>query len=204
MSNKDPDRRAKKLFNTIAPLYSSLDKYVKESFQGAIDVVKLQVGIQDKSVLDIGTGPGAWAAKYYENGAQKVYGVDFAEKMIKKARERYSDIITFSIGDAVNLKEFQNESFDIVTSSFVIHGVKEDVRAKILNEMKRISRDAVVINDFYGKTALFTRFLEYIEKSDYIHFKKNFYSELRNFFPFVEIFDLEDGSAVYLAKKIIN
>lgn len=199
--SKDPHKRAKSLFNLIAPIYSALDSYVKKGFRRAMDNIQKEIDLNGKSVLDIGTGPGAWAALYKENGASKVHGVDFAQKMIKTANKRYSPDITFSTGDAENLSEFEDESFDIVTASFVLHGVKEDKRTVMLKEMKRISKQHVIINDYYGKTPAVARFLEYLEKSDYHHFKDNFCNELNTQFSNVKREEASFGTSVYFASK---
>ena len=199
--SKNPNKRAKSIFNLIAPIYSALDTYVKKGFRRAIDNINNKIDISEKTVLDIGTGPGAWAALFNEYGAAKVHGVDFAHKMIKKASKRYSPEITFSIGDAENLTEFKDNSFDIVTASFVLHGVKKDKRQIMLNEMKRISKKYVIINDYYGKTPAVARFLEYLEKSDYPHFKKHFCEELKANFSTVKREKASFGTSVYFAYK---
>jgi len=161
------------IFNLIAPFYGALDGYVKKGYNRAIKNINEKIDLKDKEVLDIGSGPGAWAALFKENGASKVQGVDFAKNMVKNANKRYAPNITFSIGDAENLTEFKNNSFDIVTSSFVLHGVKKEIRQNILNEMKRISRKHIIINDYYGKTHFIAKILEWLEHSDYKNFKKN-------------------------------
>lgn len=199
--SKNPHKRAKSIFNLIAPIYSMLDAYVKKGFKQAINNVINELELKDKSVLDIGTGPGAWAALFKENGANKVHGVDFAPNMIQKANKRYAPGITFSTGDAENLTEFGDKSFDIVTSSFLLHGVTEDKRALMLTEMKRISKKHVIINDYYGKTPAVARFLEFLEKSDYHHFKANFCKELNTFFPNVKREKASFGTSVYFASK---
>ncbi|MCK5278190.1 MAG: class I SAM-dependent methyltransferase [Cyclobacteriaceae bacterium] len=199
--SKNPHKRAKSIFNLIAPIYSALDSYVKKGFSRAIHNVVEELYLEGKSVLDIGSGPGAWAALFKEHGASKVHGVDFAQKMILKANKRYAPAITFSIGNAENLSEFEDETFDIVTASFVLHGVKEDKRKLILDEMKRISKQHVIINDYYGPTPAVARFLEYLEKSDYHHFKANFLNELTNHFPLVKREDASFGTSVYFAFK---
>lgn len=199
--SKNPHKRAKSIFNLIAPIYSALDGYVKKGFSRAMGNITQEINLSGKSVLDIGTGPGAWASLFKENGAKKVHGVDFAHKMVKKASKRYAPEITFSVGDARNLSEFEDESFDIVTGSFLLHGVTEDVREEILREMKRISKKHVIINDYYGKTPAVARFLEYLEKSDYHHFKKNFCNELKNLFPEVKRVKASFGTSVYFADK---
>lgn len=199
--SKDPHKRAKSIFNLIAPIYSTLDRHVKKGFKRAIHNVSTEINLEGKNVLDIGTGPGAWAALFKEHGAAHVHGVDFAQKMIHKANVRYKSTMTFSVGDAENLSEFEDDSFDIVTASFVLHGVKEDRRRIILNEMKRVSKEYVVINDYYGHTPAFARFLEYLEKSDYHHFKANFLNELDGQFSHVKRIDASLGTSVYFASK---
>ncbi len=199
--SKNPHKRAKSIFNLIAPIYSVLDSYVKKGFRRAIDNIQNEIEITGKSVLDVGTGPGAWAALFKEHGAAKVHGVDFAKKMIKKANKRYAPAITFSVGDGENLSEFEDNSFDIVTASFVLHGVKEDTRRVMLSEMKRISKQYVIINDYFGKTPAVARFLEYLEKSDYHHFKVNFCNELNSQFPNVKKEKASFGTSVYFASK---
>ena len=199
--SKNPHKRAKSIFNLIAPIYSALDSYVKKGFRRAMHNVKKELDLDGKSVLDIGSGPGAWAALFKEHGATKVHGVDFARKMIVRANKRYAPEITFSVGDAENLSEFDDASFDIVTASFMLHGVKEDTRKIILNEMKRISKQHVIINDYYGPTPAVARFLEYLEKSDYHHFKVNFIHELKNQFAYVKREEASFGTSVYFASK---
>ena len=198
---RHPDNRHKRIFNLIAPVYGLLDKYVRRNFETANRIVCQMVDVKGKSVLDIGTGTGAWAALFLENGAGEVHGIDYAEKMIIVANKRYGDIIRFKTGDAMNLSNYKDHSFDIVTASFVLHGVKEEKRRVILSEMKRLSKDVVIIHDYYGPTAAFTRFLEYMEKSDYIHFKSNFYNELTKMFPFVNRKSLRNGAAVYIGAE---
>ena len=196
---RDPHKRAKRIFNFIAPVYSALDGHVKRGYSRAMRKVKGTIDLNGKSVLDIGTGPGAWAALFREHGAGEVHGVDFAEKMIGKAKKRYGDSITFSVSDARSLHDFKDKSFDIVTASFVLHGVKEPLRKELLLEMKRLAREYVIINDYYGHTPAFMRFLEFLEKSDYQHFKENFIHELEALFPYVKVEEGTWGTAVYFA-----
>jgi hypothetical protein len=58
----------------------------------------------------------------------------------------------------------------------------------------------VVIHDFYKKSPLSVALLEWLERSDYIHFKKHFKTEMEASFPFVEIIEGENGNALYLGK----
>ena len=197
--SKDPNKRAKFIFNFIAPIYNKVDKILDSSFQKSIDLLKEELPINNLNVVDVGTGTGAWGAMFLKNGAKSVTGIDFAEKMLAKAKIKHPKM-NFEVGDAENLEKIKNDSFDLVTASYVLHGVKKKHREKILSEMKRISRKYIVIHDFVGKTPAFIRFLEFMEKSDYKFFKKNFCNELKLKFLSTKRIKSRDGSGLYIAQ----
>jgi ubiquinone/menaquinone biosynthesis C-methylase UbiE len=198
--SKDATTRAKFIFNSIARIYSKVDHTLIESYEESIEVVNKKIDITGLKVLDIGSGTGAWAMKFVEHQASEVYGIDFSDKMLKVGKEKHPEI-QFSLGDAENLFEISDNSFDIVTASFVVHGVKEERRDKILSEMKRITRNHVILHDFVGKTPFFVRFLEFLEQSDYKHFKTNICTELQEKFSKVEKIQTDFGSGLYIAIK---
>jgi ubiquinone/menaquinone biosynthesis C-methylase UbiE len=117
--------------------------------------------------------------------------------MIKEA-ERKHENIDFKFLDAENMSCFHDNQFDIVTASYVLHGVKINEREKIILEMKRIASEAVVIHDFYGDTEYFIRFLEFFERSDYKFFKKNFTEEMSNHFPDSKVIITGYSTAFYI------
>jgi ubiquinone/menaquinone biosynthesis C-methylase UbiE len=196
--SRDPNKRAKFIFNLIAPIYGNVDAGLIKNYRHAIGMVDKEIGIEGKRVLDIGTGTGAWAEMFRMKGAVDVHGIDFSEKMLTESRKKHPEI-TFMPGDAEELHTFSDNSFDIVTASYVLHGVKKDRRKKMLMEMKRISRKHVVIHDFSGSTPLFLRFLEFMEKSDYKNFKANFCDELKSLFFEAKKQESINGSGLYFA-----
>lgn len=167
------------------------------NYSKIINILKTKIEINELKVLDIGSGTGAWSAAYKNNGASKVLGVDFAKKMIIESKKNYPEI-DFIIADAENLHQIKNNSFDIATASYVIHGVTKERRKKILSEMKRVSSKYIVLHDFVGKTPYYIRVLEFLERSDYKHFKQNICSELKEIFTEVESFEIDNGSGLYL------
>ncbi len=197
--SKDTSKRARFMFGTIAPIYAKVDHALIKAYQKSIDTIGQEIDIQDKTVLDIGTGTGAWAMKFVQNGASKVAGIDLSEKIIKSGRLKHPEI-SFSVGNAEDLRKIPDNSFDIVTASFVIHGVKADLRKKMLTEMKRVSKVYVVVHDFVGKTHYFVRFLEFLERSDYKNFKKFFCAELKDMFSKTKKIQTDYGSGVYIAE----
>jgi len=71
--------------------------------------------IQDRSVLDVGTGTGR-AALLLARGGARVTGVDASEEMLGVARQRATEelvSVRFVRGDAHAL-EFKDRSFDVV------------------------------------------------------------------------------------------
>ena len=99
------------------------------------------------------------------------------------------------------MSKLKDNSLDIVTASYVLHGVKKDRKEKILSEMKRVSKKNVVIHDFIGKTPVFIRFLEFMEKSDYKNFKQNFCNELKDKFSETHNIQTGHGNGLYIGVK---
>jgi ubiquinone/menaquinone biosynthesis C-methylase UbiE len=197
--SKDPDKRALFIFNFISGIYGKADTNLSKGFWESTKVLEEKIGIKGKTVLDIGSGSGAWSANFLRMGAKEVKGVDFSEKMVKQAQNKHPNI-QFQHGNAEDLHQFSDDSFDIVTASFVLHGVKKDKRAKMLKEMKRISKGHVIIHDFIGSTPLFVRFLEFMEQSDYKYFKINFCNELKEYFTETSKTETRFGSGLYIAE----
>jgi hypothetical protein len=65
--------------------------------------------------------------------------------------------------------------------------------------MKRISKSSVVIHDYAGDTPLIPRFLEYLEKSDYINFKLDICNQLKQNFKTVGKTQIKSGVALYFS-----
>ncbi len=198
--SKDPDKRARFIFNFIAPYYSKFDKSLQEGFDASVKALDKEISIAGKTVLDIGTGTGAWGAAINKYGPSEIEGIDFSEKMIKQAKKNHPEI-NFHHVNAEDLSDFEDNSFDLVTASFVLHGVTEDKRYKLLSEMKRVSKKYVVLHDFIGKTPFGIKVLEFLERSDYKHFKKNFCNELNKNFSSAKKIPARYGSGLYIAEK---
>jgi len=93
-------------------------------------------------ILDIATGTGDVAIEIiHQNDRQrKVYGLDFSEPMIKRARQKVfeknlSKTIAFSLGDALSLP-FRDNTFDASTIAFGLRNIVKKEQA--LFEMVRV------------------------------------------------------------------
>ena len=103
-------------------------------------------------VLDVGCGTGhllnmLGAALPVE---AKLFGVDLSPHYIARAREVLSrDLDVSLVCDNAEKLPFVDESFDAVTSAYLLHEVPAEVRARVLAEMARVVRPGglVVVAD---------------------------------------------------------
>ncbi len=199
--SKDEDKKAKFIFNFIAPLYGMIDRSISKEYKKVSKILDIEIPIRNKSLLDIGTGTGSWLVALYDHDPSLAVGVDFSENMLKYAKQNHPDL-EFKLVDGENLKAFSDDSFDIVTASYVMHGMKQEKRMQLLTEMKRVSKKYVIVHDFNGKTSPVIQILEFLERSDYINFKKDFSNELESVFEQTKIIKLESGNAIYIGTSI--
>ena len=97
-------------------------------------------GISAKSVIDIGTGSGLFAERFYTCGLD-VAGIDVNTEMVRAARD-YVPQGQFMVATAESLP-FEVHSFDIVFLGLVLH--ESDFPERVLKEAKRIARKRVAI-----------------------------------------------------------
>jgi ubiquinone/menaquinone biosynthesis C-methylase UbiE len=121
-------------------------------------------------VLDIGCGTGALAYCLVERG-YRVAGVDAAPAMAAYAaglnRPEYT---SFVIADASRQLPFRAASFDCVTASFVLHGLRKRQRESLMREAARLSRHQVIFHDFDERRFFITDLVERLEGGDYFNF----------------------------------
>ena len=197
--SNDEEKRSLFIFNLIAPLYGLVDSLLDANFKEAADRLNEEIPLAGKRILDVGTGTGAWASLLQQKGAI-LTGVDKSPKMLKEARKKHPDI-TFLQASAEDLSIFPDGAFDLVTASFVLHGVTFPIRNRFLKEMKRVSNRYVVVHDFAGHTQWFVRFLEFMERSDYKYFKRHFCDEMKALFSRVHKLELTTNNGLYIAEK---
>jgi len=116
-------------------------------------------GLKGK-VLEVGIGTGR-NLKYYPVGCS-VTGIDYSERMLKKAREKAKGLkkVTLLLMNAEHL-EFPDNSFDYIVTTFVLCSVPDPVRA--LKEMRRVlkpSGELIAIEYIHSSN----RYIAWIEK----------------------------------------
>ena len=105
-------------------------------------VARLSGAKPGNRVLDVGCGTGylssMLAAAVGPEGS--VTGVDASAAMVAAANElRSSANCTYTVGAAERL-EFDDGTFDVVTSSLMVHHLPTELRVPALREMRRVLR----------------------------------------------------------------
>ena len=98
---------------------------------------KLLPTIKDSKILDLGVGGGR-TTKYLLQISDDYTGVDYVPQYAEEAQEKYPDA-KILCGDATDLKEFEDETFDFVMFSYNgIDSISNDDRLKALKEIYRV------------------------------------------------------------------
>lgn len=104
------------------------------------------VDITDKSILEIGNGPGGNLLELSrKNKAKKLTGVDISDEMVALARKKLPEDIDIHKINGVELP-FEDKTFDIVFTATVLqHNTDETMLKKIMKELSRVSADKVYL-----------------------------------------------------------
>jgi len=103
---------------------------VDRQFQAGRSLIE-RLNIQSaEHVLDVGCGTGLLAAHVAElvGQAGNVIGVDPLPLRIQIARRKAAANLSFKVGDASGLREFADDSFDVVYLNAVFHWLPEKLR----------------------------------------------------------------------------
>lgn len=189
------------LFNIVAGFYDYLEllsvakwtrKYASESLG--------HLNINGKSILDMGCGTGNWSEILYRHGG-RIVGFDYSANMIKYAKIKQNPEISFYQGDVLNIDKIPSRSYQFISAAFVLHGFSNQQRIWILNQMRRICREGVIVFDFYQKLPWIAELIEIFEGSHYTDFIRNFQHELRDIFPLTRVYNLNYGGGLYCGFK---
>jgi ubiquinone/menaquinone biosynthesis C-methylase UbiE len=124
-------------------LYSIYAKGAKIAIESYYRQVAEEISSRLNSgmILDVGTGPGYLPIEIVRRSpATEVVGIELVSKLVRMAQENsarsgVADRLHFQIADGAKLP-FKDNSYDIVTSTGVLHTLKEPV--KVMNECYRV------------------------------------------------------------------
>jgi len=110
------------------------------------------------SVLEIGcnSGPNLYKlAKIFPNA--KLHGIDVSQKAIDEGRtqlEKCSIInVSLELGKADDLSKFEDRSIDVVVSDAVMIYIGKDKIEKVVKEMLRVARKAIILVEWHDTAA---------------------------------------------------
>ena len=127
----------KKRYNRIAPLYDFMESLVERSRYNKWREL-LWSKVEGPHILEVGAGTGK-NFPYYPADAE-ITAIDFSEKMLRRAKDRARQQkvkVNLQAMDVQNL-EFEDNTFDTVTASFVFCSVPDPVRG--LMEVGRVCK----------------------------------------------------------------
>lgn len=143
-------------FAKLARIYD-LEKYFSWPLRKKVARV---VGGKPKKILDVACGTGSQSYELAKRG-HEVVGVDLSPEMLAVARRKNKNgfRIKFIEADATKLP-FKDRSFDIATISLAVHEMPYEMGVKVLKEMRRVSKEEMIIVDFTGKLGSIIRLFE--------------------------------------------
>ena len=134
-----------RFFRAWLPVYDLFGATIFPVYRAAVSAVDPRAGL---TVLDCCTGTGEMAIRLAKRGAV-VTGVDVTEPMLEKARRKAKGLpITFVSGDARALG-VPDKSFDVAVMSLALHDMPRKVRIDVLRELRRVTRERIVIVDYH-------------------------------------------------------
>jgi demethylmenaquinone methyltransferase / 2-methoxy-6-polyprenyl-1,4-benzoquinol methylase len=136
-SGRLPAESVQRMFDRIAPVYDAMNRVMTAGLDRRWRRITVEaVGQPGDRVLDACCGTGDLAIAARHRGAGEVTGLDFAERMLERAR-RKEPAVEWVRGDVLALP-FEDGSFDAVTVGFGVRNV-EDLAAA-LRELRRVLR----------------------------------------------------------------
>jgi ubiquinone/menaquinone biosynthesis C-methylase UbiE len=138
-------------YGRIARFYDPVAARTSRALAGA---VARAAGISPgERVLDVGCGTGVQLEVYASHGA-RCWGVDLSPAMLDVARRRLADLdVRLELADATNLS-FGDGSFDVVTTTMLLHELEPHTADAIIGQMRRLSSSGgrMVIVDYATDT----------------------------------------------------
>lgn len=150
----------KSLFHYGSPYNKFIDplnKPIRDKIVGMIP--------QGASVLDIGCGTGLLCYALRREKQCKVVGADLSFRMIEFAKKHNTfEDIQFIHQDATDLIDFQDDSFDYVIASLIIHEMFAEAQQKLVKEAWRVGRKNLYVDTnsplAWNLTGILKRFFE--------------------------------------------
>jgi len=127
---------------------ASTGRYPFDGYDEVLNLVESLVTITGSAtvVLDIGVGTGAVSRRLYEKGAA-VLGIDFSEKMLKKAREAMPGARFFAADIREGLPgEIADTTFNYILSAYTFHHFADGEKISLVESLlSRLARNGAIV-----------------------------------------------------------
>jgi ubiquinone/menaquinone biosynthesis C-methylase UbiE len=157
--------KARKGKNIIAGDDEPFYRYKRKKFISMLN----SVNFKDKSVLEIGCGPGGNLQEIWKESPLRLAGVDISAEMIELSRDKLPQKIELIKIDGTNLP-FKDQEFDYVFTATVLqHNTIEEMLKKIMAELCRVSGNKIYLferieNKVKGDELCYGRPVKYYEQ----------------------------------------
>lgn len=133
--------KSRKGKNVIAGDDEPFYRYKRKKFLRLLN----SVNFKNKSVLEIGCGPGGNLQEIWQQSPSRLAGADISEEMIGLSRNKLPNAIDLVKIDGTTLP-FKDKEFDYVFTATVLqHNTDEEMMKKILAEICRVSKEKVIL-----------------------------------------------------------
>ncbi len=191
-------------YKGIASLYDG----AVEPFNKGIRKYALKIADVHKNsdVLEVGCGTGANLELLLKRGCN-IHGIDISPSMLKIAKDKFGDKAKLLQGDAAHMKQYSDQSFDLVIAMLTLHEMPSSIRINVLKEMKRVMKPdgRILLVDYHNGSLrpllgwLYKAIILFFEiAAGYEHF-----SNYRNFIKNGALLPLIDKAALTIEKKKI-
>lgn len=178
--------------------FSFLRKVLELNFRGQKQLIRETIGkgIENKKILDIGCGTGAFAPLF---NSQNYFGIDILPVYIEYAKKNCKG--SFEVMDATNLK-FPSESFDRVLIMAVLHHLNDEDADMVVKEALRVLKpngQVLIMEDSKIprlENAL-VRFMQKFDKGEFIRTPEKYEKIVSPYLAIKSKKEFRNGACVY-------
>ncbi|HOD55225.1 MAG TPA: class I SAM-dependent methyltransferase [Candidatus Cloacimonadota bacterium] len=177
------------IYATRGWFYRIIDKFFRKSMRLRFEkTIENCEPIKDKTVFDVGCGPGHYSVLLAQMGAKKVLGIDFSDKMIELANQlakekQVTNNCQFLVKD---IYDFKDEEFDFVILMGFMDYIKEPV--SLIQQIIKLTKEKAMFSFPVAEGILaWQRKLRYKKKCPLYLYTRSDLNKLFDSLPNIEV-----------------